>query len=358
MALAADEREIMERLKKAYRQAARDCREKIRELSMRADMENLQSIIYQRQYQELLKKQIDRTLDDLCSGEFTAISEYIAHCYETGFLGVLYDLQGQGVPLMFPMNVDEAARAVQVDSRLSEPMYRRLGEDTRKLKKSIRAELSRGIANGSSWNKIAACISTGMNSPFRAAYNNSVRIARTEGHRVQNEAAFQCQQQAKARGADILKIWDATLDGKTRPHHIELDGQAKEVDEPFEVAGKKAMYPGGFGDASEDCNCRCVLIQRSRTIGEWDGGFAKMNNFTGEIMAFKNRKSYEEFKEGFFSKENRKCMNYVETLEKRYGTKDFRKIMGSMTDREYSHYKSLSDAVQGFWEGYRKGQGQ
>lgn len=181
MALAADEREIMERLKKAYRQAARDCREKIRELSMRADMENLQSIIYQRQYQELLKKQIDRTLDDLCSGEFTAISEYIAHCYETGFLGVLYDLQGQGVPLMFPMNVDEAARAVQVDSRLSEPMYGRLGEDTRKLKKSIRAELSRGIANGSSWNKIAACISTGMNSPFRAAYNNSVRIARTEG---------------------------------------------------------------------------------------------------------------------------------------------------------------------------------
>lgn len=353
---AAAEQETLERLKKVYEQASRDCSAKIRELSMRTDMENLQTIIYQKQYQEALKRQIDRVLDDLNDKSFTTIAEYLTQSYENGFLGVLYDLQGQGIPLMFPMRQDEVTRAVQVDSKLSEPMYKRLGEDTGRLKKSIRAELSRGIANGSSWNKIAACISTGMNSPFQVAYNNSIRIARTEGHRVQNEAAYQCQQQARARGADIIKIWDATLDGKTRPHHIELDGQAKELDEPFEVAGKKAMYPGGFGDASEDCNCRCILIQQSRTIWGWDSGFTKMNNFTGEIMAFKNRKSYEEFKTGFFSKENRQYMNYVETLEKRYGTKDFRKILGSMTDREYRHYKGLSDAVQGFWDGHRKGQ--
>lgn len=353
---AAAEQETLERLKKVYEQASRDCASRIRELSMRTDMENLQTIIYQKQYQEALKRQIDRVLDDLTDKSFTTVTEYLTHSYENGFLGVLYDLQGQGIPLMFPMRQDEVVKAVQVDSKLSEPMYKRLGEDTKKLKKSIRAELSRGIANGSSWGRIAACISTGMNSPFRVAYNNSIRIARTEGHRVQNEAAYQCQQQAKARGADIIKMWDATLDGKTRPHHIELDGQAKELDEPFEVAGKKAMYPGGFGDASEDCNCRCILIQQSRTIWGWDSGFTKMNNFTGEIMAFKNRKSYEEFKTGFFSKENRQYMNYVETLEKRYGTKDFRKIMGSMTDREYRHYKGLSDAVQGFWDGHRKGQ--
>lgn len=30
---------------------------------------------------------------------------------------------------------------------------------------------------------------------------------------------------------------------------------------PFEVNDRKAMYPGGFGIASEDIHCRCALLQ-------------------------------------------------------------------------------------------------
>lgn len=43
-----------------------------------------------------------------------------------------------------------------------------------------------------------------------------------------------------------------------------LDGQIREVNEPFEMHGKKAMYPGEFGDPAEDCNCRCVALTRAR----------------------------------------------------------------------------------------------
>ena len=42
-----------------------------------------------------------------------------------------------------------------------------------------------------------------------------------------------------------------------------LDGQTRELEEPFEVAGRKAMYPSGFGIASEDIHCRCALLQRA-----------------------------------------------------------------------------------------------
>jgi hypothetical protein len=42
-------------------------------------------------------------------------------------------------------------QALQVDSRISTDMYTRLGEDVTYLKKSIKAELSRGAANGSGW---------------------------------------------------------------------------------------------------------------------------------------------------------------------------------------------------------------
>lgn len=261
---ADNEERVIRQLRQVYNQASKDCAAKIQELSMRTDMENLQTIIYQKQYQEALKKQIDGILNELNSNSFTTIADYLGKCYETGFIGTLYDLQGQGIPLCFPIDQEEVVQALQVDSKISQGLYQRMGEDTDHLKKSIKAELSRGISNGSSWNVVAGKIASGMNSPFNRAYNRAIGIARTEGHRIQQEATLHCQQRAKSKSADVVKQWDSTLDGATRPTHRELDGQIRDIDDPFEVAGKKAMYPGAFNDPSEDCNCRCCLLQRAR----------------------------------------------------------------------------------------------
>ncbi len=292
----AEEKEILRQLKKVYEQAARDCEVKIRELSMRTDLENLQSVIWQQQYQEALKKQLDSVLDSMNAKSFTSIADYLTVCYENGFFGTLYDLQGQGIPLILPINQEEAVLAIQVDSQISHGLYGRMGENVDDLKKSIRSELSRGISNGSSWNRIAVSIAAGMNSPFSKAYNRAALIARTEGHRVQQEAALHCQQKAKGKGADVVKQWDSTLDGLTRPHHRELDGQVREVEEPFEVAGKRAMYPGGFGDPSEDCNCRCCLLQRARRALSEQEYYTKWDGDKNELVEIK-AKDYNEFKE-------------------------------------------------------------
>lgn len=292
---ADNEERVIRQLRQVYNQASKDCAAKIQELSMRTDMENLQTIIYQKQYQEALKKQIDGILNELNSNSFNTIADYLGECYETGFFGTLYDLQGQGITLCFPINQEEVVQALQVDSKISQGLYQRMGEDTDYLKKSIKAELSRGISNGSSWNVVAGKIASGMNSPFTKAYNRAIGIARTEGHRVQQESTLHCQQRAKSKGADVVKQWDSTLDGVTRPHHIELDGQVKEVDEPFEVAGMKAMYPGAFGNPAEDCNCRCCLLQRARWALSKEEYVTKFNGDTGELVKIP-AKSYNEFK--------------------------------------------------------------
>lgn len=258
------EQKTIKQLQLIYGQARKDCEQKIRELSSRTDLENLQSIIYQKQYQEALKKQIDGILDDLHGKEFSSVADYLAKSYENGYIGVMYDLHKQGIPVIMPINQEQVVKAMQVDSKLSRPMYERLGEDVDYLKRSIRAELSRGIANGSTWNQIAGHIANGMNSPFNTAINNSIRIARTEGHRIQQRSALDAQYAAKEKGADVLKQWDSTLDNRTRPHHRQLDGQIRELDEPFEVDGLKAQAPGYFGKPKEDCNCRCCLLQRAR----------------------------------------------------------------------------------------------
>lgn len=293
-----EETEILKRLKLIYGQAQDDCVNKIIDLSRRKDMENLQSIIWQKQYQEALNKQLQGVLDDLNTKSFTSIAEYLDRSYENGFLGTLYDLQGQGIPLCFPIDQEQVVKAVQVDSKLSKSLYKRMGEDTGKLKESIKTELSIGISNGESWNQIAAHIASGMKSPFTIAYNRAITIARTEGHRVNQEASLHCQQKAKSNGADIVKQWDATLDSVTRPHHLELDQQIREVEEPFEVAGMRAMYPGSFGTPSEDCNCRCCLLQRARWAVSEEEYYTKWDGNKNELVTIK-AKNYNEFKEEY-----------------------------------------------------------
>lgn len=293
---AAEEEKVIKNLKLVYGKAQCDCVNKIIDLSKRRDMENLQSIIWQKQYQEALNKQLESVLNALESESFVTVADYLTECYEDGFFGTLYDLQGQGIPLMFPMNQEQVVQAVQIDSKISQGLYRRMGEDIDWLKKSIRIELARGIANGSSWNEVAEKIARGMNSPFDRAYNRAVGIARTEGHRVQQESTLHCQQRAIEKGADMVKQWDSTLDNLTRPHHRELDGQVRETDEPFEVAGKKAMYPGGFGDPSEDCNCRCCMLSRARSTLSEEKYYTKWDGDKDELVRV-SAGTYNEFKQ-------------------------------------------------------------
>lgn len=259
-----DEKKVIKLLELVYEQAKKDCEQKIRELSARTDLENLQSIIYQKQYQEAIKKQLDGILEELHTNQFTNIADYLQKSYNNGFIGTMYDLHSQGIPMIIPIQQEQVVKAVQTDSKLSSNLYTKLGEDTNYLKKSIRAELSRGVSSGSTWNEMAVHIAKGMNSPFRKSYNNAIRIARTEGHRIQNEAALDGQHGAKKKGADIVKQWDSTLDGRTRPEHREADGQIRELDEPFNIGGEKMQAPGVGGSARNVCNCRCCLLQRAR----------------------------------------------------------------------------------------------
>lgn len=177
-------------LKQVYKQALKDCEKKIAELSSRRDMENIESIVYQKNYQLAIKGQLEGVLEQLHGNEYATVSDYLSRCYEDGYIGVMYDLQGQGIPIIAPIDQEQVTRAIQTNTKLSKPLYDRLGEDISKLKTVIRAEISRAIANGSTWNDAATKIAQHFEStPFNKAYNNAMRIARTEGHRIQIEAA-------------------------------------------------------------------------------------------------------------------------------------------------------------------------
>ncbi len=282
------EKDILSKLKKIYEKAERDIDNKIAALLARTDIVNIQSIIYQVDYQRALKRQISGILDELNARQFDSITEYLTECYENGFIGVLYDLQGQGIPLIFPIAQDEVIKALTVNTKLSKRLYTKLGEDVDELKKLVRNELSRGISQGYSYADIARNV---RNQTSIGIYR-AMRIARTEGHRITAEATLDAQHKAKDAGADVVKQWDSTLDRRTRRLHAELDGQIRDIDEPFVINGYKAQYPGGFGVASMDVNCRCALLQRAKWAlddeeTKWLGDVAGMSGEQKERISNK-----------------------------------------------------------------------
>lgn len=307
------EKGILNQLRTEYRDALAQINEKIK--TFQADIQSkqdalstvtdqtqrqrlqseIQSKIYQRDYQKALKGQVSAILDTMNSNQYDRIKDYIENCYEAGYMGTMYDLQGQGIPIIVPIDQTQVVKAVTNDTKLSVPLYTALGYQVSTLKKAVTSEISRGIATSMSWADIARNIQKRTNVTMNQAY----RIARTEGHRVQNQAAYDAQHKAKAAGADIVKQWCATLDSRTRPHHAQLDGQLRELDEPFEVDGHNALHPCGFGIAAEDINCRCRLLQRARWALDDDELHTLKER--AEYFGLDKTKDFEEFQKHYLS---------------------------------------------------------
>lgn len=288
LAKLTDEEKELKHLKAIYNKAADDITNKLKIsngkinvlLSRFDELDDteksiLQSQIYQRNFQNSLKSQIDGFLKDLESKQYDSIDSYLKDCYETGFIGTMYDLHGQGIPLIMPIDQKQVAAAIKLDPKISKNLYTKLGEDVAFLKKRIANNVSRGIATASEYKVIARNIAADSNVGF----NRAMRIARTEGHGVQVQAAVDVQHKAKAAGADIVKQWDAALDGRTRDSHRMVDGEIRELDEKF---SNNMMYPSDpAGGAAEVINCRCALLQRAKWALDED-----------ELQTLKDRAAY------------------------------------------------------------------
>ncbi len=283
-----DEKAVLSALEKNYTTALADIKRNIRELQSNP---LTQSKAYQLDFQKQLERQISGILDNLSGKNFASIADYLNTCYQTGFIGAMYDMQGQGVPLILPINQTQVLKAVQKTSD-NIKLVNKVGISTNELKTQVLEELKRGFASDLTYTDIARNIS----NRGQANMGRSMTIARTEGHRVQSEAKMDSYHAAKAKGADIVKQWDATLDGATRDTHRLLDGQVRELDEDFTVLGASAPYPGGFGDPAEDCNCRCCMLQRARWAVEDETTYDKWNNETGGIIQCTG---YDDFKEKY-----------------------------------------------------------
>lgn len=342
--LSSEEKTLKE-LQQVFKKARQDVQEKISELNARTDMQNLQSIIYQKKYQQAILGQINEALADLKSGQYKTVEEYLTESYDNGYIGMMYSLQSQGIPMTIPINDRNVVRALTTDSKLSSSYYKadpvrgRLAENVDLLKQRVRSNLSRGIIAGKSWLDVAVDIADGMNNPFDIALRDAMRIVRTEGHRVHQQGFLDAGDKAKDKGADILKQWDATMDSKTRPEHQQADGQIVEWDEYFTVGGEKMKAPSVGGSAKNVCNCRCQLLQRAR----WALDESELETLQkrAEYFGLDKAESFEDYKQKYL-----KLPEKADTMELKEAyfhdvSSTTTKLKKVMSDEDYQEYMKL-----------------
>ena len=223
----------------------------------------------------LQKAKRERTLTDKRYRELTRqTAEQLAHVNETATAYI-----NNNLPEVYAMNYNATGEAfdgiggysftltdadtvrnlVESDSSFLPMRNLDFSRDVAWNIEKMNAEVLQGILQGESMDKIADRLAQviGMN------LNSAISAARTMVTSAENKGRQDGFERAAAMGIILEREWIATSDGRTRDWHRELDGVTVGVDEPFENAIGKIMYPGDpSANGANVWNCRCTIAAK------------------------------------------------------------------------------------------------
>lgn len=218
------------------------------------------------QYQSFLYD-VQKQLDGLSAPVQSRIRQTIADtytlCYDGMAAAVRQAAQGnrtlqealRGLSATTPETVQHLVEHPMQELTLSDVFQRQRSHVIREIKKT----LTTGLAVGDSYTKMSQAIADVLGGDLAKAQ----RIVRTEAHRAISRGFQDVSDQTAYLLRDSpymeVKEWCSAEDGDVRSAHRKLDGVVLPVAEEFEVDGRRAACPCGFGVAELDINCRCFL---------------------------------------------------------------------------------------------------
>ena len=197
--------------------------------------------------------QVNKTATDYINGRMPDV--YSLNYNETG-----KDIAGQVKGYSFEMVDASTVKSLATNDETLLPYKTVNGKkDVRWNTKQVNSEIMQGILQGESIPDISKRLThvTEMN------LTSAIRNARTATTSAENRGRMDSFHRAQDMGVQIVKVWMATNDERTREEHLKLDGQEREIDEPFENSLGEIMYPGDpDADPANVYNCRCTLVTR------------------------------------------------------------------------------------------------
>lgn len=355
-------KEIEKRITKEYEQAEREIAEKLDDYMRRFEIKDqlkkqavLNGQITEAEYEQWRLGQVmmgqrwsdmrDTIADDLTNT--AQIAKDIANGYMPEVYAINHNYGTYQVEKMAHVNTsytlysrDSVARLFNDDLEF----YKKAGKSTlAKInagkqkawdKKIVQSVMTQSLLQGESIGKIATRLSKAVGETDRKA---SIRNARTMTTGIQNAGRIDSYKRAKDMGIEMEQEWLATLDGRTRHQHRQLDGQRVPVGEKFKIDGYDLAYPADpSAPAYLVYNCRCTTVPAIK-------GFAP----DADDLSLRNTNhmeegSYEEWKNAHASHSDpiTKQDEIAENMKRVYNN-EYRKYAGS---RPIPMYRKKSDS--------------
>jgi SPP1 gp7 family putative phage head morphogenesis protein len=245
-------------VRRNYAEALDDIRDSLRKLYDKYASEGRLTLAEMTKYNRLVnvEKQISGILGPMFAKNERIADKIASVNYEEAYYKHTWAIsQVAGFDVQFGL-----LRPDDIKAAVNNPL-RRIAE--KRLKEDGRAKINRAITQGLIRGESYTAMSKAVKDSINGSYYDAERIVRTEAGRAMTLGTKKSYNTARDAGAEVVEVWDAALDGRTRPEHARLDGrEAKRHDGDFEFHTSVGWVKGPrlSGVASFDINCRCALV--------------------------------------------------------------------------------------------------
>lgn len=273
-------KQLTTRIRRTYEQAQKEINKKAREYL--ADFKEQDKEMKQQVKDGLLTKQEYKSWKEykvLGTKRWDAVKQDIAKQIN-GANEIAYNMVNEERKALFSMSANNVAFGMSKDfnalaaftlydnatvTRLLKEQPKLLpdftpdnGKATAWTYKHISSAVTQSIIQGESLYALADRIADKVSISSETAMK---RVARTAMTSAQNAGRLEAMKDAEEYGIEVQKEWLATLDSFTRDAHAYMDGQVRNLDEPFDSALGEIDYPGDpFAKPANVWNCRCTMI--------------------------------------------------------------------------------------------------
>ena len=244
-------------LQRQYQEAkAANDTELTRHLGKRLQKAKRERTLLDKRYRELTQQ----TAEQLAHVNETAtayINKNLPEVYAINYNATGEAFDGIGGYSFTLTNADTVRNLVEADRSFLPMRNLDVSRDVAWNIEKMNAEVLQGILQGEPMDKIADRLAHVIGMNLRSA----ISAAQTMVTSAENKGRQDGFERAAAMGIILEREWLAISDGRTRDWHRELDGVTAAVDEPFENAIGKIMYPGDpSADGANVWNCRCTIV--------------------------------------------------------------------------------------------------
>ena len=231
--------------------------------------------IFQERQWELKRGQLARMMVNVDKTAMAMVNEGKMEIFADNADHMLFRIeQDAGVTTPFGLfNQDAVVRLIRDQPAMLPMTEVDEGKDYAYYNEVMQNAVGQGILQGETLDEIAKRVA---DDTGEKAFNTLRRNARTAYTGAQNAGALLSMRRARdTLGLKLKKRWMATLDSHTRDAHAALDGQVRDIDEPFDSLLGPIMFPGDpDAEPANVWNCRCWMDEfypdTDNTMYRWD----------------------------------------------------------------------------------------